>query len=68
MIRAWSVRDEPKRKCKLNDNTIIEYDACSKNRDAYDPNVFSYIGAGSIYSINDVKQEGFNCYYFFKRK
>lgn len=43
------------------------YDACSKKRNAYDPNKFNYIGKGVIHSIGDVKQLGKTKYFFFKK-
>lgn len=43
--------------CKLDNGQIVEYDACSKKIDEYDPNVFRYIGDGIIWEVNGVIQK-----------
>lgn len=58
-------------KCKLDDGTIMEYDACSKEKDYYDSKVFSYIGKGTIYSVlmdsgTEVMQSEKGTYHFYR--
>jgi|TARA_Y100000310_G_scaffold56232_1_gene51578 hypothetical protein len=42
---------------KLDDGRKVEYDACAKEKDAYDDK-FTHIGEGSIYSVDGVVQGG----------
>ena len=59
---------EPKRMCKLDNGTVVRYDVCSQDKNDYDPKIFAYIGFGTIFSINDVRQIGAHQYHFFERK
>jgi hypothetical protein len=57
-------------KCKLEDGSIVEYDACANERNAYDEKIFRYIGKGYIYEVNGVKQTYLGAHkmdYFFVR-
>lgn len=38
------------------DGALYYYDACAKRPDAYDPEVFDYIGVGVIHSVRGVLQ------------
>lgn len=61
-------------KCKLINGEIVEYDACSRRkRNSYSKKVFSYIGAGTIYSImtnsgREVLQTELNRYHFYVKR
>lgn len=38
--------------CKLEDGTIMEYDACDTQRNGINnPQIYEYLGRGKIYSI-----------------
>lgn len=39
-------------KCKLEDGSIVEYDACASNPNAYNTDFFELIGKGLLYSIS----------------
>lgn len=54
-------------KCKLDDGSIVEYAAAAYTFNAYDPSVFELIGAGVLYSVNDVLQNSTEREFFFKR-
>jgi hypothetical protein len=55
--------------CKLDDGSIVQYDAASKSKDYYDPEKFKCIGQGRIHSANGVLQPGLGYpMYFFVRK
>ena len=47
---------EYKTVCKLFNGNIVKYDACADKLDAYNPEVFHYIGKGIIHSIDGVVQ------------
>jgi len=53
---------------KLDNGEEVEYDACSKNRNAYNPEIFEYIGQGVIWTVNGKNQNMEEIMHFFKRK
>ena len=57
---------------KLDDGTVVPYDACSTFRDAswdaqFRLGVFEYIGHGVIYTVNGVNQNSTRPMHFWKR-
>ena len=49
----------------INDKKVI-YDFCSKQKEAYpDITKKTYLGEGTIFSINNVQQSGNNVYHFW---
>ena len=62
--------DEPCTACfaKLDDGTVVPYDACDASRDApYSPDSLEYIGRGVIYTVNGVNQNSTRPMHFWKR-
>lgn len=54
--------------CKLDDGTIVPYDAAADTEEAYNPAFFRCIGRGIIESIDGTKQNDDRKYYFFARQ
>lgn len=52
------------RKAKLEDGTIVDYDRASETSPVY--NNHTYLGKGTIHSINDIPQKGDELLHFFK--
>lgn len=54
---------------KLEDGSLVEYDACDKNREGIlNLKVFEYIGEGVIHSIGGVEQNWDRKMHFWKRR
>lgn len=58
-----------KRCCKLEDGTIMEYDACDEQRNGINnPQAYEYLGMGKIYSIEGkLATPGLGNTYFWRR-
>jgi hypothetical protein len=53
---------------ELENGTKVQYDACSKNKDAYadnDRTTYHYLGKGYIYSVNGTIQTKTQKYHFW---